>query len=84
LSDVSTLNRDQVVLEQDYPVMFFYLTARHKYREVQAPFSHDRAYFVGIRELSFIRQHYATATDDRLYVESNVDTANAERNDFLF
>jgi hypothetical protein len=84
LSDVSTLNRDQVVLEQDYPVMFFYLTARHKYREVQEPLSHDSAYFVGIRELSFIRQHYATATDDRLYVESNVDTANAERNDFLF
>lgn len=83
LPDVSSLNRDSVVIEQDYPVMFFYLTSRHAYREVEAKFSHDRAYFVGVRELAFLRDNYMTAFDTSTYIESAADTANIERNEFI-
>jgi hypothetical protein len=82
ISDVSTLNRDRVVLEQDYPVMFFFLTCRHTYREVEAKFSHDRAYFAGVREVAFLRDNYMTAFDTGTYIEPNADTLNIERNEF--
>jgi hypothetical protein len=81
-SDVSSLNRDRVVIEQNHPVMFFYLTCRHAYREVEAKFTHDRAYFVGVRELAFLRDNYMTAFDTTTYIESNADTLNVERNEF--
>jgi len=79
---VSSINRDAVVFEQSYPVMFFYVTARHRYREVQASFTHDRAYFVGIREVAFLREKYAAATDTAMYVEVGGDNVNFARSDF--
>jgi hypothetical protein len=81
--DVSSLNRDRVVIEQNYPVMFFYLTARHKYREVEAKFSHDRAYFVGVRQVAFLRDNYMSAFDTNTYIEPAADTQNIERNEFV-
>lgn len=81
--DVSTLNRDRVVIEQNYPVMFFFLTCRHAYREVEAKFTHDRAYFAGIRELAFLRDNYMTAFDASTYIEPAADTLNVERNEFV-
>lgn len=81
--DVSSLNRDRVVIEQNYPAMFFFLTCRHAYREVEARFSHDRAYFAGVRELAFLRDNYMTAFDTTTYIEPNSDTLNVERNEFV-
>lgn len=81
-ADVSSLNRDRVVIEQNYPVMFFYLTCRHKYREVEALFSYDRAYFVGVRQIAFLRDNYMTAFDTSMYIEPAADTQNIERNEF--
>lgn len=80
--DVSSLNRDRVVIEQNYPVMFFYLTCRHRYREIEAKFTHDRAYFVGVREIAFLRDNYMTAYDASTYIEPAADTTNIERNEF--
>jgi hypothetical protein len=82
ITDVSSTNRDSVVFELDHPVMYFYLTCRHRYRELQATFEHDRAYFVGLREISFSRQRYTTAYDTPLYIEPAGDLLNIERNDF--
>jgi hypothetical protein len=82
-ADVSSLNRDRVVIEQNYPVMFFYLTARHKYREIEAKFTHDRAYFVGVRQIAFLRDNYMTAFDTNTYIEPAADTQNIERNEFI-
>ena len=80
--EVGELRNAQVVYEQSFPVMFFYLTCRHKYREIVAPLTQDRAYFVGIRELAFTREHYATAHDNGEYIEPGADLLNVERNDF--
>jgi hypothetical protein len=82
-ADVSSLNRDRVVVEQNYPVMFFYLTCRHAYREIEAKFSHDRAYFVGVRQIAFLRDNYMTAFDTGTYIEPAADTQNIERNEFV-
>lgn len=81
---VSSLNRDAVVFEQTFPVMFFYLACRHRYRLVTAPLSHDRAYFAGVREVVFTRERFTVASDLAMYVETLGDHANAEVNDFLF
>lgn len=81
--DVSSLNRDRVVIEQNHPVMFFFLTCRHKYREVEAKFTHDRAYFVGVRQVAFLRDNYMTAFDTSTYIEPAADTENIERNEFV-
>lgn len=82
-STVSSLNRDAVVFEQSYPVMFYYLTCRHRYREVSAVLSHERAYFVGIRQIAFLRERYSKATDTNLYVEIGGDTVNLAASDFV-
>jgi hypothetical protein len=81
-ADVSSLNRDRVVIEQNYPVMFFYLTCRHAYREIEAKLTHDRAYFVGVRQIAFLRDNYMTAFDTGTYIEPAADTQNIERNEF--
>jgi hypothetical protein len=80
--DVAELRNEAVVFESDFPVMFFYLTCRHKYREVVAEFSHDRAYFAGVKEIAFTRDRYTAATDDTSYREPAGDLLNTERNDF--
>lgn len=82
-TDVGALRNEAVVFESDYPVMFFYLTCRHRYREIVAPFLHDRAYFVGIREIAFTRDQYTAAFDNTQYMEPAGDLLNIERNDFF-
>lgn len=82
-SQVSTLDRTALVIEQNFPGTFFYLQCRHKYRELSASFEEDRAYFVGIRQLAFTRDHYAVPADNELYVETLADHTNVQRNDFL-
>lgn len=74
---------DPVVLEQDFPVMFFFLECRHRYREVRAKFEEGKAYFVGVRELAFLRDRYTVANDAEQYVESAGDNVNVGRNDFV-
>lgn len=80
--DLAELRDESVIYESDFPIMFFYLTCRHKYREVVASFSHDRAYFVGIKEIAFTRERYSTAHDTDQYQEPAGDLLNVERNDF--
>jgi hypothetical protein len=80
---VSQLNRESLIVEQNFPVMFFYVTCRHKYRELEANFEQDRAYFVGIRELAFVRDQYTTASDQGTYIENLTDFTNVIRNDFI-
>lgn len=81
--DVSTLDREAVVYEQSFPVMYFYLTARHRYREMQASFEHDRAYFVGVREVAFLRERYDKATDTTMYIEIGGDSINLQSSDWV-
>jgi hypothetical protein len=81
--DVRELRNAAVVFENDYPVMFFYLTSRHKYREIVANFSHDRAYFAGVRQVAFSRERYTVASDNAQYNEPAGDLLNTERNDFV-
>jgi hypothetical protein len=80
---VSSLDRDAVVFEQSMPVMYFYLTARHRYRELQASFDHDRAYFVGVREVAFLRERYDKATDTTQYIEVGGDSINLYSSDWV-
>lgn len=82
-TSVSSLDREPILQEQGYPVMFFFLTCRHKYREVSAPLSHDRAYFVGVREIQFDRDLYSSVSDGALYADTMTDGLNAERNDMV-
>jgi hypothetical protein len=81
-ADLRELRNEAVVFENDYPVMFYYLTCRHRYREVVANFENDKGYFVGIREVSFQRERYATSFDSDQYIEPAGDLLNTERNDF--
>lgn len=83
VTQVSSLDRTALVIENNMPVMFFYITCRHTYRELLASFEEDRAYFAGVRELALIRDHYTSAHDSSLYVESLSDYSNVVRNDFL-
>ena len=81
-SDLNGLRSQSVIFESDYPVMFFFITCRHKYREIVADFSHDRAYFVGVKEIAFVRDKYQISHDSTQYIEPGGDLANTERNDF--
>jgi hypothetical protein len=72
----------EVAYENDVPAMFFFVTCRHKYRESLASFSHNRAYFVGIRQISFSRENYTERFDTDHYIEPAGDLLNIERNDF--
>lgn len=80
---VSTLNREPLVIERNMPVMYFFLPTRHLYREVSAMFSNDRAYYAGIKTISFLRDNYIKAFDATQYVETPGDNINSERNDFV-
>lgn len=73
---------EPVVFEQSFPVTFFFVDCRHRYREVRASFKNDRAYFVAIREIAFLRDRYTIANDANLYIESAGDNVNVDRNDF--
>jgi hypothetical protein len=82
LSVVSSSGREPVVFEQSIPVMYFFLTCRHAYKELTASFEYNRAYFAGVNSISFIRHDYTTPTDTALYIESGNDTTNATLQDF--
>lgn len=82
-NQVSSANRESVLLEKSYPVMFFYIDSRHRYRTVRAPLANDKAYFVGVREVMFQRDIYSATQDNELYIEGNGDNVNTERNDFV-
>lgn len=79
---VSTLNRQAIVLDESIPVMFFWVTCRHEYKEAKARFENDRAYFAGLKELSFLRSQFSVAADTALYLEAGTDDTNTERSDF--
>lgn len=79
---VSTTEREKIIEEKSTPALYYYIPARHRYREVSAPLKDRRAYFVGIREVSFLRDHYEVAHDNPLYVEVGADETNIDRNDF--
>jgi hypothetical protein len=80
--EVSTLDRDSLIVEKNYPVMQFYVPCRHGYREALASFEKDNAYFVGVKEISFTRNHYYALSDEALYIESTGDNVNIAINDF--
>lgn len=81
-TDIRQLRNESVVFENNYPVMFFYLTCRHAYRQISATFDNDKAYFAGIRNVAFTREKYTVAFDNALYIEPHGDLLNTERNDF--
>lgn len=81
-SVTSSTDKGAVLVEQGYPVMFFYVRCRHVYRLVEASFEFDKAYFVGVREIAFTRQHYTVAHDNDVYIESTGDETNVLVNDF--
>lgn len=83
IQTVSSLNRGNLVAEESMPIMFFYLTCRHAYKELSAPFDHNRAYFAGVKEVAFIRNNYTTTADENLYIENGADDLNVEVNDFV-
>lgn len=80
---VSSADRMAVLVEQNMPVMFFYLPCRHAYKTLQADFQDGKAYFAGIREIAFTREHYTAASDQAMYVENMGDYTNILRNDFI-
>jgi hypothetical protein len=82
-STVSSLARDQLVYENNLPVMYFFLTCRHSYKILQASFDYNRAYFAGVNQISFIRNDYTTQADTDLYIESGGDDQNSELNDWV-
>ena len=79
---VSGLNRQAIVLDESIPVIFFWVTCRHEYKEANAIFENDRAYFAGLKELAFLRHQFSVEADNTLYIESGTDTTNSEVNDF--
>lgn len=82
-TSVSSVDRMAVLVEQNMPVMFFYIPCRHVYKKLQADFQDGKAYFAGIREIAFTREHYTAASDQSMYVENMGDFTNVLRNDFI-
>jgi hypothetical protein len=80
--EVSVLDREALLLEKNFPLMFFYITCRHFYKEALAQFKDDRAYFAGANEIAFQRDVHSVSFDAVLYNESTNDLANSEINDF--
>jgi len=80
--EVTSLDREQVVVEKNYPVMSFPIQCRHKYRLTSAAYDQDLAYYAGVKEIAFLRDHYASRHDHSAYIESAGDNINVERNDF--
>ena len=79
---VSGLNREGLVLDESAPVMFFWVTCRHEYKEAKAKFESNRAYYAGLKELAFLRDQFSVASDTGLYLESGTDDTNTLLSDF--
>lgn len=82
-SALQDLHKESIVYELTYPVMFFFVPCRHRYKEVIASLTYNRAYFAGVRQVAFSREKYTQADDTDLYVESMGDGVNVERMDFV-
>jgi hypothetical protein len=80
---VSSLDRTNIVIDQGTPVMFFYVTCRHAYKEQTGLFAENKAYYAGIKQLAFLRESYTTVADGNLYIETGADDVNTDRNDFV-
>lgn len=80
---VSSLDRESLVIERNFPTMSFYLPCRHRYKQTLGRFDQDRAYFAGLKEVAFSREHYASVFDHPQYNESAGDNINMDRNDFV-
>lgn len=81
-SELATLRREGVVYDESMPVMSFYLTCRHRYREISGRFVGGKAYYAGIREVAFTREHYTVRYDTPVYIEPPIGSLNIERNEF--
>ena len=79
---VSGLNRQAIVFDESMPVMYFWVTCRHEYKELNALFENDRAYFAGLKELAFLRSQFSVTADTELYIEAGTDDTNTELSDF--
>lgn len=78
-----SLEKMALIRDNNMPVTFFYIPAAHGYRVATATLATDKAFFVGVRELAFTRDHYTVASDQSLYVENLSDFTNVVRNDFI-
>lgn len=81
-AEIYGIVNQSVAFENDFPVMFFFLPCRHQYKKVIAQFSHNRAYFVGIKQVAFIRSRYSVPVDNTTIAASTSDVINVENNDF--
>lgn len=79
---VSGLNRQALVLDESTPVMYFWVTCRHEYKEAKAKFEADKAYFAGLKELAFLRSQYSVDADANIYLETGTDDTNTLLSDF--
>lgn len=82
-SALRDLNKQAVIYEQSHPVMFFFMPCRHRYKELTASLTYNRAYFAGVRQVAFSRERYTVANDSNLYVETMGDNVQMERMDFI-
>jgi hypothetical protein len=82
--NVSVLDREPLVLEKNFPVMYFYVPCRHGYRRALASFENDKAYFAGINAIAFQRQRVNAIEDSPLYIENTGDIENVSVNDFHY
>lgn len=81
---VSTFDREPLLFEANFPVMFFYVTCRHAYREAYAKFEDDKAYFAGVREVIFQREAHSSQYDSTMYTHITGENASgATYNDFV-
>jgi hypothetical protein len=80
---VTAKDRDSVRMDQEFPTMSFYVPTRHQYKKSQAKFENDRAYFVGIKQVLFHRDYYASEIDTLVYSETAGDETNLEFNDLV-
>lgn len=79
---VSGLNRQALVLDESTPVMYFWVTCRHEYKEAKAKFEDNRAYFAGLKELAFLRSQFSVTSDTGIYEETGTDDTNTLFSDF--
>lgn len=82
-SQVSSIERDNVVIEKGFPITQFYLECRHYYAIHEAEFEEARGYFAGIKEVAFTREHYEVRFDNEIYIDVAGDGNNIETNDLL-
>jgi len=80
--DVSSTDRNHLLLEKSMPTMYFYPTCRHAYMEAYAKFENNKAYFVKIKEIRFERNNHTVISDQELYKFVPGDNKNYAYSDF--